>query len=145
LLEIDGRIAEAAEVHLANGRTVEAIRTLLLKPDDEDCVRKANASILRGLWTYLSFGITPERAKTNAKLQELLAFAAKLNLESVPACDRDEVCYIYSFVYLPPVTDRAFTIDNYVSGNNVRKPNTTSGTRAEVSLREQQTGSTSVS
>jgi hypothetical protein len=92
MLEIDGRIAEAAEVHLTNGRTVEAIRTLLLKPDDEDCIRKANDSILRGLWTHLSFGITLERAKANARLQELLAFAAKLNLESVPTCDRDEVC-----------------------------------------------------
>ncbi|KDR84732.1 hypothetical protein GALMADRAFT_260438 [Galerina marginata CBS 339.88] len=55
LLEQLGKYHEAADIHLAEGRTLEAIRLLLSDDCDQNSVRRGNECILHGLWDKISF------------------------------------------------------------------------------------------
>ena len=63
----------------------------LKKRDDQSCMRRASASVLRGLWTHLSLGVSPESAMSDKELEDLFAAAARLNPEFLEAHDVDEV------------------------------------------------------
>ena len=54
LLEQYGRFEEAAEIHLKEGRTVQAVR-LFLKDSSSQMKKRAESSLLHGLWLHLSF------------------------------------------------------------------------------------------
>jgi len=90
LLESLGRSADAAELHLAKGRTLKAIRLFLKDKENEESMRRGNKCILQGLWGNISFGISPD--KTNTVFLELLDLAAQLNISLLESSDRDEVC-----------------------------------------------------
>ena len=68
-----GRHQEAAEIHMAEGRTMEAIDALLDDKKNEQSKRRANECILRGLWENTSFSRRIE--DTDAAALKLLSLA----------------------------------------------------------------------
>lgn len=74
-MESIGRHSDAAEVHLSEGRTLEAIRLFLRDKSNEQSTRQAHAAILEGLWKHISFAIKPKSIGSEGKA--LLALAAR--------------------------------------------------------------------
>ncbi|EMD41416.1 hypothetical protein CERSUDRAFT_89982 [Gelatoporia subvermispora B] len=87
-----GRYAEAAQLHLSEGRMLEAIRLLLLD-GSEDSVQQASRCILDGLWMRLSFGLPglTEAARKDDTLRELLKLSGSLHASSLDQVAHDEV------------------------------------------------------
>ena len=67
LLESSGRLSEAAELHLLEGRPVKAIQLFLQDQGIEAAYQRAQECILSGLWQHMSFSTTPkgDHEKTN--------------------------------------------------------------------------------
>ncbi|OBZ79120.1 TPR and ankyrin repeat-containing protein 1 [Grifola frondosa] len=93
LLEELGRFADAAELHLAEGHTLDAIRLFLADQQNSISVRRAYQCLLDGLWRHLSCGIMfhSDSAKANVTLQELLRLSAQLNHASSDENSDDEM------------------------------------------------------
>lgn len=89
VLESMGRLADAAELHLVEGRTVEAIELFLRDQGSEDSMRRANKCILQGLWQDLSFGVSPRDG--NKAVAKLLELSNGLNISLLEPKERDEV------------------------------------------------------
>lgn len=119
LLESLDRIEEAAELHLTEGRTMEAIRLFLTVKDNETCMRRANECILGCLWRHLSFGVSLDSAKSDTTLIQLLEWAAQLNAELLSPKGRDEVSI--SRILAANVFAHTRTPDIYVPGYNIRE------------------------
>jgi hypothetical protein len=87
---------EAAEIHLREGRTLEAIRLLLMDGNSQAAIQRGNACILQGLWEHVSFGV-----KTFCKPEEvaqLLALASKIKTsDALEAAMVDEVRHVLYF------------------------------------------------
>ena len=100
ILEQMGLFREAGEVHLAAGRTLEAIQSFFKNQNDPGCARRAIDATLLGLWSHLSFGVSPETATTSDKeLKQLFAFSARLNARFMMSHDLNEVrSYLFSTV-----------------------------------------------
>lgn len=81
LLENLGKFAEAANIHLEEGRTMEAIRLFLMDPNDSLSIQSGISCILQGLWEKISFGIRDIGKLDGAS--ELLDLASK-NGSSLP-------------------------------------------------------------
>lgn len=99
LLEQYGRIQEAAEIHLAEGRTLEAIRLLLSgqQEGNQELPSCLERYFSQGIWENLSFGISLEAAtsRSRSQLQELLSLSKEAVMHSMySATSRtvDEVC-----------------------------------------------------
>ncbi|RXW11436.1 hypothetical protein EST38_g14419, partial [Candolleomyces aberdarensis] len=75
-----GRHQEAAEVHMAEGRTMEAIDALLDDEENEESKRLANDCILQGLWENTSF--TRKIEDTDAAALEFLRLASKVDKDA---------------------------------------------------------------
>ncbi|RXW12996.1 hypothetical protein EST38_g12858 [Candolleomyces aberdarensis] len=74
------RFQEAADVHLAEGRTMEAIRVLLQGKENKGSKRQANDCILRGLWETTSFA---EKIKdTDITAIKFLRYASKVDKDA---------------------------------------------------------------
>ncbi|RXW14070.1 hypothetical protein EST38_g11783 [Candolleomyces aberdarensis] len=72
-----GRYQEAADIHLSEGRTMEAIDVLLDDKENEESRRRANDCILQGLWETTSFS---QRIKdTDVAALEFLRLASKVD------------------------------------------------------------------
>ncbi|EJF58549.1 hypothetical protein DICSQDRAFT_172899 [Dichomitus squalens LYAD-421 SS1] len=56
-LEDVGRYAEAADVHLSEGNTLEGIRVLTMDNNNEASMKRALDCLLDGLWRSLSYGV----------------------------------------------------------------------------------------
>ncbi|KII86508.1 hypothetical protein PLICRDRAFT_44106 [Plicaturopsis crispa FD-325 SS-3] len=91
LLASVGRMAEAAELHLAEGRTLEAIHLFLKDGGNEVSMQRAKECLLDGLWQNLSFGVTAETASSNVALQQLLKLAGRLNPTLLEPSDNAEI------------------------------------------------------
>jgi hypothetical protein len=91
LLQIGGRPADAAEVHVAEGRTIEGIQIFIENLTDEDCTRHAVDHVLRALWQHLSFGVSATDAKVDPLLGHWLGLAAKFDDKLLGPSDLDEV------------------------------------------------------
>lgn len=88
MLEKLHKYEEAAEIHLLEGRTLEAIRLLLMDVNNQAAIQRGNACILQGLWEHLSFGM--KRFNKPEEVASLLALASKFkssNLLEVAAVD----------------------------------------------------------
>ncbi|KAF8895020.1 hypothetical protein CPB84DRAFT_1782432 [Gymnopilus junonius] len=81
LLEKLGKFYEAADIHLFEGRTLEAIRLLLIDQDNLDSVRRANDCILHGLWEKVSFSM--KGLDQIDGVPQLLALASKVRQSSM--------------------------------------------------------------
>ncbi|THU96851.1 hypothetical protein K435DRAFT_754482 [Dendrothele bispora CBS 962.96] len=78
VLAAHGRYEEAADLCLAEGKTLEAIELLLKIPASEKSAQKARDYILKGLWQQLSFGVMPESLQPTSILR-LLELASRAN------------------------------------------------------------------
>ena len=67
---------EAAEIHLLEGRTLEAIRLLLMDANNQAAIQRGNACILQGLWQHASFGV--KKFHKPEEVAQLLALASKV-------------------------------------------------------------------
>lgn len=74
LLESSGRLSEAAELHLLEGRPIKAIQLFLQDQSDEAAYQRAQDCILSGLWQHMSFSVTPKDYEKST-LGLLLKFA----------------------------------------------------------------------
>lgn len=84
-----GRYKEAGEIHLAEGRTFEAIQLFLMDDDDQYAVRRGHACILQGLWRHLSFAVKAKDGGEDAI--RLLELASNVKLTSTDPVVNDEV------------------------------------------------------
>lgn len=91
LLQDLGNHADAAEVHLAEGRITEALDIFLDNLADKECARRAADFVIRGLWERLSFGIVPKDAKLDLSVERWLLLAVRLDLGLLNSLERDEV------------------------------------------------------
>lgn len=80
LLEGMGRFLEAAELHVTEGRTFDAIDLLLRHTQNASCKDKAVGYLLRYLWSHVSYGVTSTQIE---KFEELNSFLQRVSsLES---------------------------------------------------------------
>ena len=91
LLQMAGRPADAAEVHIAEGRIAEGIQIFLENLTNDDCACRAVDHVLRALWQHLSFGVPATIAAMDTLLGHWLGLAAQLKNELLKPGDRDEV------------------------------------------------------
>jgi hypothetical protein len=91
VLETLGRDDEAAELHLKEGRTVEAITLFIKDPQNRDLMRRGSECLLEGLWQNLSFAILTSTGDPNPILQQLLNLATEVNTELLDEDGRHEV------------------------------------------------------
>jgi hypothetical protein len=93
VLEKIGRYLDAAELHLMEGRTLEAIRVLIADTGNQNSMRKANECLLEGLWKNLSFAVPPSHQQ-NSVSSQLFKLAAGLNQDLLTTSGRNEVCVL---------------------------------------------------
>ena len=86
LLESMGRLSEAAELHLTEGRQLQAISLFLKDRDDPNSQRRARECILQGLWGHISFGVPRESFLENDTLIRLLELASKFDQTAEEVC-----------------------------------------------------------
>jgi hypothetical protein len=91
LLESMRRIGEAAELHLAEGRPLEAIDLLLKDTGNPKSLIRAYECILQGLWRHLSFGVQAS-VQRNETVIRLLQLASQLDIKQLNQSALDEVC-----------------------------------------------------
>ena len=93
-LEDMNRFSDAAELHLAEGNILEAIRLLMLDTDNKFSIKKAFDCLLDGLWQRLSCGVSvsEETLKNNTTLSKLLRMTERIEVAEVDDGTRDEVC-----------------------------------------------------
>ncbi|KAK7064824.1 UvrD-like helicase ATP-binding domain-containing protein [Favolaschia claudopus] len=89
LLESLGRYSDAAEVHLEEGRTLEAIKLFLRERDSEESIRRGAECILQGLWRKISFAVSPDME--DPSLLQLLDFATKAEALTLSENQRNEL------------------------------------------------------
>lgn len=89
LLVAHGRVADAAELHLSEGRTIEALELFLKdKGDPNQSMQRAIHCILQGLWREFSLGI---RKSPNDIVVKFLSYAGSIDQSLLKQNERDEV------------------------------------------------------
>ncbi|KAF6765917.1 hypothetical protein DFP72DRAFT_996790 [Ephemerocybe angulata] len=84
-----GRYQEAADIHIEEGRTMDAIRVLLEDKENRESIRRANDYILRGLWQNNSFSQKIKDSDTDALA--LLELASKLDASLLSPTQKAEI------------------------------------------------------
>ena len=95
LLESSGRFAEAAELHLEEGRPLQSIRLFVQDWDDHHSRQRAEECVLHGLWGHLSFGVTAKDGYEKSDLGRLLQSARDIKEKAGSNMSRhtsDQVC-----------------------------------------------------
>ena len=82
-----GRPAEAAALHLAEGRIQEAISLYLQDSQSEDSTHQASLCILRGLWDSVSYGTVPDENR----ISRFIDWSNRLNVDLINSKELDEV------------------------------------------------------
>ncbi|KAL4268195.1 UvrD-like helicase ATP-binding domain-containing protein [Pleurotus pulmonarius] len=77
MASIPGKLSEAAEIHLAEGRSLDAIRLFLQDERSGTAMRRAFESLREGLWRHMSFGVSVN--EPNEERDTLLGFAASID------------------------------------------------------------------
>ncbi|GLB36677.1 putative uvrD-like helicase C-terminal domain [Lyophyllum shimeji] len=108
------RLGEAAELHLLEGRTLDAIPLFLKDNCNISSMRQASRCILQELWRNLPFGVVP--AQTQA-ITQLLGWAALLNMESLEAKDRDEIA-MFKAILVNEIAELAKLAKSFLETNN---------------------------
>ena len=84
-----GRVADAAELHLLEGRTIEALELFLKdKSDSSQSTRRAIHYILQGLWREISLG--SQKSSTDVVVK-LFRYADSMDPSLLSSNERDEV------------------------------------------------------
>lgn len=84
-----GRFQEAADIHMEEGRTMDAIKVLLQDKGNSESTRRANTYILQGLWQTTSFSHKIKDDDTEAI--SLLSLASKVDTDLLSPSQKDEV------------------------------------------------------
>ncbi|KAJ3997585.1 hypothetical protein F5050DRAFT_1750599 [Lentinula boryana] len=100
LLAAHGRTREAAELHLAEGRTLEAIKFFIRDTDTdrENSVRRAAECVLNGLWQKLTFSLSSEHLGEDSDFLNLLEFMQKIDQSSLTPGSRNELAMFQAIV-----------------------------------------------
>ncbi|KIM48469.1 hypothetical protein M413DRAFT_440213 [Hebeloma cylindrosporum] len=85
VLENLGKFQDAAEIHLAEGRTTEAIRLFLIDQSNEESIARGRTCILQGLWEKASFNT--RSLNRSEQVVELLKLASSVNTQSKTIID----------------------------------------------------------
>lgn len=118
MLETLGRTSEAADLHLEEGRTLEAITLLIADPNNQELVRRGSEWLLQGLWKNLSFA-TVVSDQSSPILSGLLALANKLDDKFLSENDSNEVRSVSVSVCNAYSVDM---LDSYVSVHRCSRP-----------------------
>ncbi|KAF5377115.1 hypothetical protein D9757_008781 [Collybiopsis confluens] len=86
-----GRAREAADLHLASGRVLEAIDFFIQDSENADSARRAAESILDGFWRKLTFAVKPLEIKGDPLVQKILDLAQKIDYRPLDVNLRDEI------------------------------------------------------
>ena len=80
LLEKAGRLHDAAELHLSEGRAIKAIELFAKDAQSEVSRRRAEECLLNGLWRHLSLGVVikPEANLSQSIIGDLLSWAQRM-------------------------------------------------------------------
>lgn len=92
-----GRFQEAADIHMEEGRPLEAIKVLLEDKGNSESTTRANTYILRGLWQNTSFSHKIKDTDTDSI--ELLALASQVDTSLLSPSQRDEVRILLLIYY----------------------------------------------
>ncbi|KAJ3777202.1 hypothetical protein FB446DRAFT_718464 [Lentinula raphanica] len=100
LLVAHGRTREAAELHLAEGRILEAIDFFIRDTDTdrENSARRAAECVLDGLWKKLTFSVPSEQLAEDSDFRTLYEFIQRINLPSLTPSARDELAMFQAIV-----------------------------------------------
>ncbi|KAJ7222598.1 hypothetical protein GGX14DRAFT_664393, partial [Mycena pura] len=93
VLEMLGKLSEAAEIHCQEGRTLKAIE-LFLRDRKTD---RASSCVIKALWERLPFAVLPDTTHDNL-LGDLLKLAAQVDLSLVSQNERDEISMFHAIV-----------------------------------------------
>lgn len=106
LLEELGQHEQLAELHLAQGHTLEAIAAFVKDQRNPDSAKRASKCVLDGVWQGLFLGVHPasEPVKANNTLQELLRRLDELDITHLEDEMRDEVCFQWMSRFLCPLS-----------------------------------------
>ncbi|KAJ7151710.1 hypothetical protein C8R46DRAFT_1357916 [Mycena filopes] len=85
VLESFARLSDAAEIHLTNGRTLDAIALFLRDQNTE----RASDCILQGLWEILSFSVLPDAQ--GPLISKFLHFASQVDVSGISQSKRDQI------------------------------------------------------
>jgi hypothetical protein len=87
ILENQGRLGEAADLHAEEGRTLKAIDLYLRDESSDECLEKAQTSLLAELWKEFSFGAVPDPTDKahSQQLRDLFALVDRVVM--VPKTD----------------------------------------------------------
>ncbi|KAL0573766.1 hypothetical protein V5O48_008193 [Marasmius crinis-equi] len=91
LLEAKGDLAGAAQLHMEEGRIMDAISLLLKDKDSEASQGKAAEYILDGFWGLGLFGFSPEKFARDPQVKNLSKMVLKLNTEKLTEVQREEL------------------------------------------------------
>lgn len=96
-LQEDGQAEKAVDVHLSEGRLLDAVHILSANSGDITNILRACRCVLDGLWSFLPLGADIDKIKHEPSFLELVDKARQLS-ESGGVGDavRDEVCNLES-------------------------------------------------
>ena len=86
-----GRYQEAADIHMAEGRTMEAIHVLLDDKENVESKHRANHCILQGLWERTSFSQKIKDTDTAARKFLQLVSKVDKDVMLLSPTQKDEV------------------------------------------------------
>ncbi|KAJ7652111.1 hypothetical protein DFH06DRAFT_1094341 [Mycena polygramma] len=92
ILESLGRFSDAAELHVNDGRTDQAIALFLRDQNNE----RASDCTIQRLWERLSFAVPPDGG--DARISTLLGFATQVEMSKLPPQKRDEISMFQAVV-----------------------------------------------
>ncbi|KAG7450850.1 uncharacterized protein BT62DRAFT_1001665 [Guyanagaster necrorhizus] len=91
LLEMTGRISEAAELHCSNGRKQQAIELFLREAENKRALCRAQECILDELWHTIAFDVDPNVIRSDLSVLQLMHFASQIDEASVEWTKADEL------------------------------------------------------
>ncbi|KAG7086906.1 hypothetical protein E1B28_002824 [Marasmius oreades] len=91
LLEAIGDVAGAAQLHMEEGRIMEAITLLLKDTDSETSQAKAADYILDGFWGLGLFGSSAEKFTNDVRVKKLLGLVGKINAQKLTLNQQEEL------------------------------------------------------
>ena len=120
VLENLGKFQDAAEIHLAEGRTTEAIRLFLIDKGNEESIARGRTCILQGLWEKASFNT--RGLNRSEEVVELLKLASNFSAQSKAIVDpvvNDEVGVRISFLNLQVST---YPLNSWKCSRQLHRP-----------------------
>ena len=98
LLESSGRFSEAAELHLEEGRPLQAIQLFMRDWEDSSSRQRAEECVLHGLWQHLSFAVLPKGGYERSDLGRLLRAAGDIKARAGTSISKHTLDQVLVFV-----------------------------------------------